>query len=118
MNYPTITEELKEVILDALKQPEIEEAIKNESYDSNNRYDLHDQLFNEDYYIIGYWNAEQWLIKHDVDAFEVIHYVKAIEERHFGKMTTDMNSEAIANSFVYWYAMEVIDEITTELNIK
>ena len=36
----------------------IEENINN--YDFNNE-DLHFHLFNEDYYIIGYYKAEQWL---------------------------------------------------------
>ena len=29
-------------------------------------HELHQQAFNEDYYIIGYHQAEQWLKKHDV----------------------------------------------------
>ena len=34
--------------------------------------ELHFHAFNEDYYIIGYYNAEQWLKEHDVSEFEAI----------------------------------------------
>lgn len=32
--------------------------------------ELHHRAFNEDYYIIGYYEANQWLKKHDIDCFD------------------------------------------------
>ena len=46
--------------------------------------DLHHKLFNEDYYIIGYYNCEQWLKKHNLNIFEAIAFVQDYESEMFG----------------------------------
>ena len=49
----------------------------------DNREDWHYHLFNEDYYIIGYYNAEQWLKRHDVSPFEAIQVCQQYEKDNF-----------------------------------
>lgn len=63
----------------------------------NNREDWHYHLFNEDYYIIGYYNAEQWLKRHDVSPFEAIDTIQdyGIIEVGYG------DSEAVVNAYIY-----------------
>jgi len=38
--------------------------------DADNVDDWHFHAFNEDYYLIGYYNCEQWLKQHDVSALD------------------------------------------------
>jgi len=80
--------------------------------------DLHSKVFNEDYYIIGYWNAEQWLInEHGTNyTFEVLSYVQEQEKEQFGEVeTTFDNAETLVNHYAYWLGYEVIAEIQEEL---
>jgi hypothetical protein len=65
--------------------------------------DLHHKLFNEDYYIIGYYQAKEWLKSHKVDVFEGIDYCKSNEIDHFGENHTNYdNEETLVNHIVYW----------------
>lgn len=73
--------------------------------------DLHHEAFNEDYYIIGYHAASEWLKSHDVDAFQSIAYVTEQEDIHFGGSTlkpSDINSERIVNLLVYFVGYDVM----------
>lgn len=73
--------------------------------------DLHHEAFNEDYYIIGNHDANEWLKSHDVDAFEAIAYVIEQENNHFGEChlkPSDINSERIVNLLVYFIGYDVI----------
>lgn len=77
-----------------------------------NRDDWHFHAFNEDYYIIGYYNAEQWLKKHDVSAFEAIGVCQEWEENVLGeKQNTYDNSETTVNMLVYVYGEELLSEL-------
>lgn len=78
--------------------------------DNTNRDEWHFHCFNEDYYIIGYYNASQWLKEHDMDAFEAIDEVIEFEKDHFGEVNTDINSESIVNMLAYIYGSELIYE--------
>ena len=73
--------------------------------------DLHHYAFNENYYVIGYWNAAQWLKKHDIDAFEAIGDVIEWEENTFGEVNLkaeDINAEKIVNLYVYVKGEELL----------
>ena len=62
-------------------------------------YDLGNEIYNTDYYIVGTWQAKQWL---GSDLFEVIESIKYYEQSEFGEVSTDFSSpEAIVNMFVY-----------------
>ena len=69
--------------------------------------DLHHYLLNEDYFIIGYYKAEQWLKKDSV--FNAIETIKEYEESNFGKVSTDLsNSESVANMLAYILGEEIL----------
>lgn len=75
--------------------------------------ELHYHAFNEDYYIIGYYQAEQWLKKHDVSAFEAIEAVMEWKNNSFGELhiaSKDLNAESIVNLYVYTLGEELLSE--------
>ena len=71
--------------------------------------DLHHYLLNQDYFIIGYWKAEQWLKKDDGSIFEAIETIKEYEESNFGQVSTDLSSsESVANMLAYILGEEIL----------
>jgi len=69
--------------------------------------DLHHYLLNEDYFIIGYYKAEEWLKKDSI--FNAIETIKEYEESNFGKVSTDLsNSENVANMLAYILGEEIL----------
>ena len=73
--------------------------------------DLHNLLFNEDYYLIGRYEAEQWLIKVDINAIDTI---KEYEQSNFGEVTTDLSEpERIANMLVYILGEDLLNDLET-----
>ena len=69
--------------------------------------DLHHYLLNEDYFIIGYFKAEQWLKKDSV--FNAIETIREYEESNFGKVSTDLSSsESVANMLAYILGEEIL----------
>ena len=61
--------------------------------------DLHNEIFNTDYYIIGTYQAKQWL---GDQAFDIIGIIKEYEEDNFGEVTTELdNPEKVVNMYVY-----------------
>ena|SRR5690625_206615 len=78
-----------------------------DNYDEPEASELHYHLFNDDYYIIGHYNAKQWM--KSLDVFEVIETVHEYEELHFGELFTKINPEAIVNMFVYIMGMELLN---------
>ena len=78
-----------------------EDFIKDQDKDwiEENRDDLHHEIFNTDYYIIGTYKAKQWL-KDEV--FNVIDIIKKYENFHFGSVNTDLSDpEKVVNMYVY-----------------
>jgi len=76
--------------------------------DSDFRDDLHYQAFNTDYYIIGTYQAKQWL---GVKVFDVINIIKEYEQLHFGEVTTDLSDpEKVVNMYVYIVGEEIVAE--------
>ena len=71
--------------------------------------DLHHYLLNEDYFIIGYYQAEQWLKKDNGSVFEAIETIKDYEQSNFGQVSTDLsNSENVANMLAYILGEEIL----------
>ena len=69
--------------------------------------DLHHYLLNEDYFIIGYYEAEKWLKKDSI--FNAIDKIKEYEQFHFGQVTTDLgSSESVANMLAYILGEEIL----------
>ncbi len=70
--------------------------------------ELHHRLFNEDYYIIGYYQAREWLKSHNIDVFSGIEYCKTCELDNFGESHTDYNNEeTLVNHIVYWVGYDL-----------
>lgn len=60
---------------------------------------LHNEIFNTDYYIIGTYQAKEWL---GSSVFEAIDTIKEYEEQNFGELTTDISiPEYVVNMYVY-----------------
>ena len=94
----------------------MKQSIKSELTQHINQYNKHDQnhftMFNEDYYIIGYYNAEQWLKKHNLDVFEAISICNQYEEENFGEIQTQFdNAETLVNNLVYWFGHDICIEL-------
>jgi succinate dehydrogenase flavin-adding protein (antitoxin of CptAB toxin-antitoxin module) len=74
--------------------------------------DLHNEIFNTDYYIIGTFEATEWL---DNQVFQVIDYIKEYEEDNFGEVTTDLsNPEKLVNMYVYILGEEILYEVVKQ----
>lgn len=88
-----------------------EEAIENiisclEDFDGY-YCDLHNEVFNTDYYIIGNYQAREALKEYDV--FEAIDLVMNYEKDNFGEVTTDISDpERLINMVYYIIGDEVI----------
>ena len=69
--------------------------------------DLHHYLLNQDYFIIGYYKAEQWLKKDSI--FNAIEKIKDYEQTNFGQVSTDLSSsENVANKLAYILGEEIL----------
>ena len=103
--------EIENELLDYLDNNDltIEEAIKDD--------DLHHKVYNQDYFIIGYYNAEKWLIDNDENyTFEVLGYVMEQEREMFGENNTLFdNAETLVNHYAYWVGNKIINDLRNEL---
>lgn len=83
--------------------------------DDGNKDDWHFHLFNEDYYIIGYYEASQWLKNHDIDPFEAISICQKWEEDILGEQHKVYdNAETTVNVLTYILGEELLDEIDAD----
>lgn len=72
--------------------------------------DLHNEIFNSDYFIVGYYESEQWLIK-NVGIFNAIEEIKQYEQDNFGEVNTDLSSsEHVCNMYVYIKGEEILSK--------
>ncbi|HHX36577.1 MAG TPA: hypothetical protein GX717_01185 [Clostridiaceae bacterium] len=72
--------------------------------------DLHNEVFNTDYYIIGTYKAKQALTEYDV--WDAIEKVQAYERDNFGEVYTDLsNPEKLINMLYYIIGEEVLNEM-------
>ena len=87
------------------------DGIDSISPDSVYGCDLHHELFNTDYFIVGYYEAEQW-INEMGGAFSVIAEIKDYEESNFGDCSTDLSSsESVANMYAYILGENLLSDI-------
>ena len=74
----------------------------------NNLDDLHHEIFNTDYYIIGRYEAKKWL---GDQVFNIIETIKEYEEFNFGEVNTDFSEpEKVVNMYVYIIGEEIVAE--------
>ena len=89
-------EEAREAIIETLK----------DGY-SGYYSDLHNEVFNTDYYIIGTYQAKEALREYDV--FEAIEKVQTYEKDNFGEVYTDLSDpEKLINMLYYIIGEEVL----------
>mgnify|MGYP003997407143 CR=1 FL=1 len=89
--------------------------VNDEVLTDDNQEDWHFHAFNEDYYIIGYYQASEWLKEHNVDAFEAISTIVEYEKDNFGEVYTQVdNSETVVNMYVYILGEELLSEIDVD----
>ena len=91
--------ELKEMIKDTLE------------YFDGNICDLHHEVFNTDYFIIGTYRAKEWL-KANYGVFEAIDTIQEYEDSQFGERYTDLSDpEKVCNMLVYILGEEILQDI-------
>lgn len=103
MTYNKMHEEMKQEAIEA-----IIEVLEN-GY-SGYYCDLHNEVFNTDYYIIGTYAAKEALKEYDV--FEAIELVQNYEKEEFGEIYTDLSDpEKLINMVYYIIGNEIICEM-------
>ena len=73
--------------------------------------DLHNEVFNTDYYIVGTYRAKEVLREYDV--FDAIELVQDYEKEQFGEIYTDLSDPEKLINMVYYI---VGDEVICEMN--
>jgi len=78
--------------------------------------DLHDEVFNTDYYIIGTYKAKKALEEYGV--FDAIEKVQSYELENFGEIYTDLsNPEKLINMLYYIIGEEVLYEMMDGVDV-
>jgi hypothetical protein len=112
MNYKR--EEIKEYFNDYLKENK-EWFEENISEPDNWFDDLHHNAFNSDYYIIGRYQATQWL---GDQVFNVIDFIKEWEQSNFGEVGTDFSEpEKVVNMYAYIIGEEIVSDYINQLEV-
>lgn len=104
MMYNKMHEEMKREAIEAI----IEEL---ENGYSGYYCDLHNEVFNTDYYIIGTHAAKEALREYDV--FDAIELVQTYEENTFGEVYTNLSDPEKLINMVYYI---IGDEVICEMN--
>ena len=103
--------EIREFCIERLQ--EIADYRSYEDFTTADEYDLHNDIFNTDYYIIGRYQAKKWL---DSDAFDCIGEIQEYENFNFGEVTTDFSEpERVVNMYVYIVGYNIIEECFKEV---
>lgn len=99
-------EEIKEYFDDFINDQDVE-------WIEEKKDDIHHHAFNTDYYIIGTYQAKQWL--GDM-AFDVINFIKDYEQDNFGEVYTDLSEpEKVVNMYAYIIGEEIVADYLNEL---
>ena len=77
---------------------------------------LHNELFNSGYYVVGYYQASEKIKQWGLDGFDVIEYVQNYERDNFGETNTDINSESMLNMFVYILGEEILYSLNIDFD--
>ena len=78
--------------------------------------ELHNEVFNTDYYIIGTYDAKKWLSD---EVFNIINIIKEYENDNFGEVNTDFSDpEKVVNMYVYIIGEYIVNAYYDVLGIK
>tara|TARA_R100000353_G_scaffold161779_1_gene121773 strand:- start:427 stop:732 length:306 start_codon:yes stop_codon:yes gene_type:complete len=94
----------------------MKKSVRKELLEHINNFNTDDQnhftMFNEDYYIIGYHNATQWLKLHNIGEREGVMICNIREYKEFGEIqTTFEDNEKLVNHLVYWFGLDLCNEL-------
>ena len=90
----------------------VEEIYNYDKDKLNEISDLHHEIFNSDYYIVGYYQARVWM---GDNAFDCIGTVQDYEQGNFGEVYTDLSCpEKVANMYAYIIGEEVLSDVVKE----
>jgi len=89
----------------------IEDRINDGIITDENKEEWHFYCFNEDYYIVGYWTASEWLKEHGIGEFEASGICQQYEIDNFGESKVYDNSESVVNMLAYIYGEELLNEL-------
>lgn len=104
MKKESMREEAKRDIIEALQ----------DGY-SSYYCDLHNEVFNTDYYIVGTYEAKKTLEEYGV--FDALEKIQEYEKDNFGEIFTDLsNPEKVVNMLYYIIGEEVIFEMMEGIN--
>ena len=96
---------------DEIKQHAIDYLKENRDYCTEYGCDLHHQIFNMDYYIIGTYQAKEWMGE---KAFDCIGDIQEYEKDNFGEVNTDLGDpERVVNMYAYIVGEAVLNESQT-----
>lgn len=98
----SIKEELKTVIEAYLQENDLDINSEEE------RDEAREQLTGLGYYINGYYQAEQWLERHNVTAWEAVSFVQEWERENFGECKEYNNAESTANMIAFILGYEAM----------
>lgn len=101
----SIKEELKSYLTDLINDRVLTDENKDE---------WHFHSFNEDYYIIGYYESSEWLKKHDIGELEGANICIEYEVDNFGEAKKYDNTEVVVNMLAYIYGEELLGEINAD----
>ena len=102
----TIKEELQGYIID---------KINDNILTNDNKDEWHYYAFNEDYYIIGYYESSQWLKRHGIGELEGASICNQYEINNFGESSNKYdNTESIVNMLAYIYGEELLRSINAD----
>tara|TARA_R100001440_G_scaffold29795_1_gene48054 strand:- start:1203 stop:1604 length:402 start_codon:yes stop_codon:yes gene_type:complete len=100
-------------LINDIKQDLIDKLEDGIGLDSN-VYDLHHELCNLDYFIIGTYKAKQW-IGHD--AFDAIEIIKQWELDVIGEVSTDFSDpEKVCNMLAYVIGEDLLGQCQAYIN--
>ena len=75
--------------------------------------EIHNEVFNMDYFVIGCYQAEQYLVQHE-GVFNAITEVQEYEKDNFGETFTDVSSsEKVCNMLAYIKGEELLNSLDT-----
>jgi hypothetical protein len=90
------------------------ELLEHINESQNDGLTTHHEMFNEDYYIIGYYQSSQWLKEHGLGELEAVNICRDFEREHFGtnifgdaSLTTFDNTETL-------YGLELCNELNID----
>ena len=95
-------EEIKSHFTDFIHDENHKEFVK------DHHEDLHQEIFNNDYYIIGREKAREWL---GDQAFNIINIIKDYENDNLGKVTTDFSEpEKVVNMYTFIIGEQIVQD--------